>query len=300
MTNIDYEEILNIIQSELTSFVNQPENYEYYKDYKIVLSSEQQFMKLRDKNPNNIYIVVKYNNASILFGQTVVPISLNTLSEENKLVVAQRLMTDFAEYYNLTRTNNNTIQQIWESPAVTGNFNPIYAGYRSLLRTSGVFVITKNAAYYELFYKYGVDDAGNPLYQKIPTVSTSFSLSNNPDSQPFYNTHDFVKSVVLFGAVTITLSTFLLNDNWIVSKVIDMITGAHTTLDASNGFEPVVEKDANTGKIVQDYSTTVNEEFVIEMRFMDGRTRECHLHLISYQVQEQIGEIPTLLLSLSE
>lgn len=303
MANIDYEEILRIIQGQLYDFVNKPENYDLYKDYKIVLSSEQQFMKLRDKNPNNIYMVVKYGSASIMFGQTVVPITINTLSEENKLNISQQLMTDFAEEYNLYRSSNNTIQQVWESPTVTGNFNPLYEGWRSLIRTSGVFVITKDAAYYELYYQYGLDESttpATPLYQKIPTVTTSFTLANNPDSQPFYNTHDFTRSIITFGSFSLTFMTFLLTDNWVVSKVIDMLTGANTTLEKNDSsWNPSIKKD-DDGNIVYDWETTINNEFIIQMRFLDGRTRECRMHLISCQVQEQIGQIPTLVISLSE
>lgn len=300
MTNINYEEMLNLIQSEIVDYMRTAEESEEYSDYRIVLSSEQQFMKIKDKDPRNIYIVVKFGATSILFGQIVLPITLTILSEQNKLITTQKLMAGFTETYNLQRNEEGTLQQIWENPSVSNNFNPIYEGWRSIIRVTGVFAITKNAAYYDVTYTHTNSD-GTKVEQKIPAVSINLGLANNPDSQPFYNTYDFTHSVITMGHFTLQMSMFLLNNNMIASKIIDMITGSTTDFatDGNGELQPIFNRD-EYGKQIEDWQTSINNTFELDIKFLDGRVRHSKMKLINFHINQEIGKIPLFIGSFSE
>ena len=79
--------------------------------------------KLKICPKNTIFIVVKYYPATLNFGQILLPIQLDVISEQNKLDIAKRLMCAFAETYNLEFNNDYTIKQYFQSPTVLSNFN---------------------------------------------------------------------------------------------------------------------------------------------------------------------------------
>lgn len=145
---IEHSEVINIIRNSLLEIMD--EDYYYYKDYNVVLAKEQEFIKLKQAKPNSIYIVIKFGSASINFSQTVLPITLTAMSEQNKLDVCQKLLSDFVNKYNLETSDDSTIRQIYELPVVTSNFNKVFEGFRSILFVNGYFVISKNANFYEL------------------------------------------------------------------------------------------------------------------------------------------------------
>lgn len=177
VNKINYDEIVSIIRNELVETMNA--SYNVYKDYEVILSSEQQFIKTQNVNPKAIYVVVKFGAASVTFGQSVLPVTLSVMGEENKLDIARMLLSSFAETYNLTRTSDNTIQQVLEAPTILSNFNMVQKGFRNLLSMGATFVVSKNANFYTLFnfdYSYtdvtdfnifGFTDNGNKFFKKL-------------------------------------------------------------------------------------------------------------------------------------
>lgn len=148
-TNIDYNGILNEIKTELYDIIN---NDSFYANNDFLITLEQQFIKTRQMQPNRIYIVVKISSASVNYGQTILPVSIQVISEQNKIFVAQKLLFDFVSKYNLARSDDQTTQQIWESPTVSTNFEQMFEGFRSVLYVSGTLVISKNANFLSLAY----------------------------------------------------------------------------------------------------------------------------------------------------
>lgn len=171
-TIIDNNEVINIIKNSLLETMD--ENYYYYKDYNVILAKEQEFIKLKQAKPNAIYIVIKFGSASINFSQTVLPITLTAMSEQNKLDVCQKLLSDFVNKYNLETNEDSTIRQIYELPVVTSNFNKVFEGFRSILFVNGYFVISKNANFYEL------ESAKNDIsYTYNEEYINNFSIEND-------------------------------------------------------------------------------------------------------------------------
>lgn len=231
---LDFDEVLTLIQGQLYEYMNAPENKEKYKGYNLVLSKEQQFMKLKDKDPNALYIVVKFGAADVVFGQTVLPATITALTEQNRLDATYSLLYEYAQKYNLHRVNNETINQVYESPTVSSNFNPIYEGFRSIVTMSAAFVIGKNSNDYTVYYYYtekqfdGVKNGENTYKDvtyadEVPQISASFAFVGNPDTQAFYNSHDFTRSEIGFGAVTVGFTTLVLSDNRLINDILDIL-----------------------------------------------------------------------------
>lgn len=240
---LDFDEVLTLIQGQLYEYMNAPENKEKYKGYNLVLSKEQQFMKLKDKDPNALYIVVKFGAADVVFGQTVLPATITALTEQNRLDATYSLLYEYAQKYNLHRVNNETINQVYESPTVSSNFNPIYEGFRSIVTMSAAFVIGKNSNDYTVYYYYtekqfdGVKNGENTYKDvtyadEVPQISASFAFVGNPDTQAFYNSHDFTRSEIGFGAVTVGFTTLVLSDNRLINDILDILgTVSHSDND---------------------------------------------------------------------
>lgn len=146
--NINYDEIINLIKNEFIETMEM--NPTYYEGVNFVLSREQFFVYKENFEPNTIYAVIKFGSTSVDFGSQVVPVTLNVLSEQNNIEIAQNLLNEFAETYNLTRGFDNTIQQIYTSPQITSNFNLMFSGYKSVMFLSGTFIISKNANFYKI------------------------------------------------------------------------------------------------------------------------------------------------------
>lgn len=169
---IEHNEVVNIVKNALLEIMD--EDYYYYKDYNVILAKEQEFIKLKQAKPNAIYIVIKFGSASINFSQTVLPITLTAMSEQNKLDVCQKLLSDFVNKYNLETNEDSTIRQIYELPVVTSNFNKVFDGFRSILFVNGFFVISKNANFYEL------ESAKNDInYTYNEEYINNFSIEND-------------------------------------------------------------------------------------------------------------------------
>lgn len=217
---LNLDDILTLIQGQLLEYMNSDDNYETYKNLKVFLSKEQQFIKLKDKDPNALYIVVRFGAADVIFGQTVLPASIIALGPQNKLDIVQSLFFEYVQKYNQSRALNDTVQQFYDSPEILENFNQLYEGYRNTLSMSAAFVIGTNANNYTVYYYY--NENGHTYADEVPIISTSFAYVANPDTQAFYNSNDFTKSVIGFGGVTVGFSTFVLSDNRLINDILDV------------------------------------------------------------------------------
>lgn len=148
------ERIMTTLSDELANIITS--RYEYYQGYDIVLNNEQQFYTIKENIPGRIYIVVKFGEASLDYGQTVSPITIQAISEHNNLEVAQTLLYEFANKYNLsfdtTSVENMSIKQVYNAPYILTSFNEVFEGFRTLMYVSGVFLFTRGANYLNLYY----------------------------------------------------------------------------------------------------------------------------------------------------
>lgn len=89
------------------------------------------------------------------------------------------------------------------------------------------FVVSKSADFYKLYY-YKDDYYGG--IEQLPLISSSFTLTNNPDSQVFYNKNNYSQSEIISGSITHTMTMFVLHDSAFVNDVLSML-GACINID---------------------------------------------------------------------
>lgn len=199
------DDLLELIKKQI--YYTMQDDEEYYQGYKVVITNELQYNKIREKERNTLYMVVRFLPASLNFGQKLLPITITAISERYSIKVCQRLLMDFAEKYNLYVNEDSTIQQVYTSPSVTSNFNELFDGFRSVLTMSGTYLVTENANPYHLEYQ---KDDGS--WEEVPAITLSLSFDNSLDTQPFFNTSNFTQSKAKFGTITINLSVYLTNN----------------------------------------------------------------------------------------
>lgn len=301
---LNFDEILSLIQGQLLEYVNAEDNYEKYKDSNIIMSREQQFMKLKDKDPNAIYIVVKFGQADVAYGQTVLPVTLIALAEQNRLDLAYNMLFGYAQAYNLQRAAEGTINQVYESPFITGNFNVVYEGYRSAVSMSCAFVIGKNSNDYKVYYYFTENDT---LYaEEIPLVSASFGFTGSPDTQIFYNSNDYARSVIGFANIALGFSMFVLTDNRLVNDVLSVMgeVGESTAVIYGTDKNDKGEVDAKITPetvVANSVDGIVNKTFRFGVVYRDGiHARIRDYKLVNAVGSQEMGQIPTLSLSFTE
>ena len=234
---------------------------EYYNNYHIYLSNEQQYVKDKNREKGAIYIVVKFLPASLNFGQTILPITINAIAERNKIEVCQRLMLEFAQTYNLTTNDNQTIKQTYTSPANNSNFNEVFDGFRSLFYMSGTFLMSENTNPYHLYV------SGEENEVQCITLGVNFDIQL--DSQPFFSTNNFTKSVGMYGTFTINFTTYLTNTN-LINKAL-----------------AVALKD------LSKQPDGVNTNFKFDVIFKNGfKIENVSFKLVNFSVQQNLGEMP--------
>lgn len=214
-TNIDYNGILNEIKTELYDIIN---NDSFYANHDFLITLEQQFIKTRQMQPNHIYIVVKISSASVNYGQTILPVSIQVISEQNKIFTAQKLLFDFVSKYNLARSDDQTTQQIWESPTVSTNFEQMFEGFRSVLYVSGTLVISANANFFKLYYN-------------VPNIIDSCEVTNTVNVSGNLICTYTTAFEIFPGTYSIEYTT---SGNWIING--ETIT---TTIAQSKGYENI-------------------------------------------------------------
>ena len=255
------EEIIELLAMQFGKVMRGDE--EYYSPYRVLISNEQQYIKTKDRDKNAIYIVVRFLPASLNFGQTVLPITINAIAERNKIDVCQRLLLEFAQTYNLTDDESGTIKQTYTSPSIMSNFNEMFDGFRSLFYMSGTFLISKNANPFKVYV------SGESEEIDCITVSDTFDVQL--DTQAFFNTDNFTKSVGTVGTFTLNITSYLMDTDFL-NKVL-----------------AVKLKD------LKKQPAGVNTTFRFDIVFKNGyEARDWDFKLVNATVQEEIGELPII------
>ena len=283
---INYDEIIETIRNQFKEILYSDN---YYNGYSVTVAKEQDFVKIRDnKDPKHIYVIVKFQSASLNYHQYLLPLTITALSEQNKLDVCQRLMLEYAETYNLSMSNDETIKQFYDAPQVLSNFEEIYYGYRSMLHMTGTFLVSQdtnpmrfyyytlkidednsvdgidedkflvflknNNLSFEETYEYydensigkgqlsykgltinvsqdevGVEYGTEEHTQRFAKISVMKNLIDNInyqssgdivlDTQPFYNTDNFAKSIGKIANYSLSFTTYLVNDPFLNKAV---------------------------------------------------------------------------------
>ena len=169
----------------------------------LVIEQERQFAKRKDYSPKTIYLIVSFGNASLNFGQSVLPVSVTCISEENSFSASRDLMMAFATAYNLN--SNGGVIQVWNAPTVTSRFNEVASGFRATLSMIGSFVVSGSTG--DGVKKIEWYDGDDPIGISILSFRDSFQNSIAP--QPFPDSNGFARSVSHFATYTLTFTTYM-------------------------------------------------------------------------------------------
>ena len=271
------DKMMDIIKKQFIAIMN--DDPDFYSRYDIILSNEQQYIKNEDRNPKSIYIVVKFVPGSINYEQMLFPINFNVLGEGNKLDVAQRLLLDYAQTYNLGEeekwnegTDSYVAKQVYTQPQVMSNFNTFSNEFRSLFYMTGTFLIGKNSIPITLVEYFKEMPSVTPATgETIDFITTAWDFAIQLDSQAFYGTDSITKSKSKIGTLTFSMTIYATNSD--LCKKIRGIAFQNAT-DAPNG---------------------IKESFYFRLTFADGtETDILEFHLAHVTSPQSIGEFPMM------
>ena len=193
---IDYEAILEKIHGQLIACRNSDPSFARIE---LVVENERQFTIEQEMKPNTIYVVIHYGESSVNFGQLILPVNFDIISERNKIELVQKLFLLYTTAYNLKRNGN--LAQFYSTPVVENAFVEIKNGWRANLSFSGAFIVGASNSDYvkELDYN------GDP----IDILSFNESYKNDLRPQPTPDGGGFAHSVSGFATHSFSITTYL-------------------------------------------------------------------------------------------
>ena len=209
---IDYQSIINLISEEFCIIKNSSDDF---SDIQFEVGNEQFLAKTRMDIPNFIYILVRFNNAVTNFGQAVVSVTLEALGLNNEVELTQKFLNAFANEYNRVQSGNAT--QLWLSPSVSTNMNPVYNGWRSLFIITGSFVIDNSLIKIKQLRFY--PDPTSDTFEEIEVISFSDHGENSLNPQPYSDTHGRAKSYGNFQTLGFSIVTYPDSEKQLIQKI---------------------------------------------------------------------------------
>ncbi|MBR6515946.1 MAG: hypothetical protein IKT40_03730 [Bacilli bacterium] len=253
---INYEQIENIVKNGLMTVMDN--DYNYYKNNEIIVTTDIQYTKLKNKKPGCIYIVLSFSPASINFHQVVLPVIITVISEQNKVKVSKQLLTDFVYLYNQTKADDDKIFMLFNLPSVGTNFQPVYEGFRSILTVDGTFIISESASFFELTYN------NEDIEEKVEFINGQLDYSAQTDTQPFYNMSNFTSSITKFSTLSFTITAFVVSDSDFIKDIIKV----------------VLKKESN------------DKTFNFDVNFLNIENLNDNFKLINFSVNQKINDMP--------
>ena len=296
---IDYSEIINIIKEGLFYVIDNDEMGSY-DDLQILISNEQFYVRQREEgklSPNTLYFVVKFSPAAVDYGVTVLPLTILAISEQNRCELCQKLLQDFTTMANMEMNSSATIQQFYESPAVTSNFNEMFEGFRSVLTVPGTFVISASANPFTLEWYNPATYVENGQtkvkgWSEVYFINGSLGSNFQPEPKLFYSTNNFTRSIVTMGSVTFNISTVLLDDDGFLNEMLKFITKKNTyTIDTDPTSSTYLQKIDRTGELVD-----VNKKLIFRLTFKNEDGLTDYFKIANIDIQQVLKKIPMITL----
>lgn len=263
---INTKEIIDLISDEINQIISVDN---VYKGISIHISNEQQFIKEKTRKTGSIYIVVKFGQASVNFGQIMLPATISAVSEQNNVVLCQRLLMEFANTYTLKWNDNDTIKQIYTSPSDVINFNDVFDDYRSVFNLAATFLISENTNPIKKI-EYGVTVDNVTTYSQIDCITSALSFSTQPDTQPYTMNNNFTSTINKTGTRTLALVSYLV-DNGFFNDCLDIM---------------MATKDLNLS-------------YNMKITFKNNKSYTGVFKLISFDLQQDVGNLPIISVTLT-
>lgn len=253
---IDNEKLIYLLKKNFAQVMYADEDY--YRDYKVIITMEQQ--SIDDAERNEIYIVLKTMPATLTHAQTIMPVTISAISEFNNIDVCKRLLTQFAERFNLEMNEEKTIKQYYTAPSTISVFNKVFDGYRALFYLTGTFVISETANYFDAYFN----------GEKIDAIDQVLDGTIQLDTQATYSTNNFTKSTGKVATLILSLSCYL------------------TENDLANKCLAIMLKDIDKEPL------GIDTPFIFDIKYKNGLTLTDTFKLSKMVSQQAINNVPVV------
>lgn len=284
------KKVMDILEKEFQALLSNPENAEDYRGYKIIITNEQQYVKKDPNNHKTIYLVVKFLEGTKDYGQERQPIAIRAITEYNGIEVCQKLLMDFSESYNLIHNftfinEENTsysVKQTVSTVSNLGNFNEIYEGYRSVFYVSGTFLIGVNSNPV-VKLEVAFNDGHSDIVEEIQFISFQYSYDAQTDSQPFYGTNNFNRTVNKIGTLSVGFTMYAINSNFY---------NFITALVFNDIFEHLSEENGNVDYTIP--SINIDHMFTLKIYFRSNPAlpRSVPMKLVNVANVQELRDFP--------
>lgn len=220
-----------------------------YGDFSVIITNERQFIPTKEgKKPKSIFLVIKFLDGSKDLAQQRQSFSINAMSEYNTLDVCQRLLMDFAETYNLTfdfsgtdGETDYTLKEVVNQPVSVSNFNEFFDGYRATFYLTGTFFIGINSNPIKSI----VISNNDGLNEEINFITAQLSYDAQLDSQPFFGTNNFNRTVAKIGGLSIGFTTYTLTSDFFMGAFDTIFNDTTQNVDINKTYNLAVTFKGN-------------------------------------------------------
>ena len=150
ISTINPESILNIIKNQFFSIIRREKDT--FGNINIDISLERQYIQYEESVENTIYIVVSLKPSDIILKQIVQPLEIYFISEHNNISLCQKLLLEYSTIYNLKFSEEESLQQIYNTPEMDDPYFEFFEGFRGLFAISGSFVYTPSINNFSVYY----------------------------------------------------------------------------------------------------------------------------------------------------
>ena len=251
--------IVEIITRQFKSVVN---NLSIKRNVEIYEERTFEFLNASQKlNKNTIYVVVHFDNATLMMGGAIYPIIINVLSSSEALQDDINILFTYSTTYNFIPPSDTDlfIQQTYTGANVENAFEQVGGEYRSLITMNATFSV-------------GEDILGVRTVEieneKVLFTSINGGVEYTQNAINTGNSNGLVRSVNKFGVNSFSFSLIALNHNY-CKFFYDLIFG----------------------KVV------INTHKKIKFIFNDGTEYEDDFVVINVEFKQSIGGIPNFVVS---
>ncbi len=252
------ETLMKLFKKQFTRVVNA-----FGVDKKVEVLEERSFNLLGSVDVDTIYVVIHFQNGTLMLGGTILPIQIEVFSSVDDFDFDYNMLFTYALNfnYNVPSIENVFIQQVYTTPEVSSAFNQDNGEYKALFTMNGTIV-----------YGEQINGISNIKINNTNVLYTSVKvgIDSTPNSANLGANNSRVNSIMKFAT-----ASFVVNCVSLQSEIIELID-----------------------KIMLG-SESINTIFTIEIT-KNGTVYTKSMKLLGSDYQQAQGGIPTYVLSFVE
>lgn len=175
-------------------------------DFNVQVYSERTFIGLEDGlDDNSIYVILHFEQGTIMLGGTIQPIVIEMVSEPNSKDIAQKLLETYGLTfnYNIPQVESGAfVQQVYTTPIVEDNYTEDGHWFRTTLVSNGTIVYGENISGISEI-EVSFDEVEN---EKVLFTSVNPTLQISPNSANLGNNYSRTTTTNRFGTFTISFN----------------------------------------------------------------------------------------------